>query len=320
MLKHRLLMSALLIPATIGLFVWDQHLGDLAPILFTLALLLSARCVWELATLLRAAGYQPERKMILVGTWLMIAAAWWPHYCLYDPSKWRLRVFEEPMAYIAAAWAAVVVMLLLNAVRRFSKLESTKQASALAGNSGYQVATLGMELFGVTYIGGLLSLTCLLRWMPYSWIPNSRGIDGNMGYFPLSALLVATKMGDVGAYTFGRLIGGPKMTPKLSPGKTWAGGVGHLVTAGLCSVIWLCWLGPSISHLWHAYRILPAALFGVVVGFAGLIGDLAESLIKRDVGVKDAPALLPGFGGLLDLMDSILLAGPVAYAMWHLLK
>jgi phosphatidate cytidylyltransferase len=56
--------------------------------------------------------------------------------------------------------------------------------------------------------------------------------------------------------------------------------------------------------------------FGVVVGTAGLFGDLAESLIKRDVGVKDAPLLLPGFGGLLDLMDSILLAGPVAFGIW----
>lgn len=83
---------------------------------------------------------------------------------------------------------------------------------------------------------------------------------------------------------------------------------------------WLCWLGPMISSSWHAWGFASAAVFGVVVGFAGLIGDLAESLIKRDVGVKDAPALLPGFGGLLDLMDSILLAGPVAYGMWHLLR
>jgi len=75
-----------------------------------------------------------------------------------------------------------------------------------------------------------------------------------------------------------------------------------------------------ISSLWQPWNAAPAAVFGVVVGFAGLIGDLAESLIKRDVGVKDAPALLPGFGGLLDLMDSILLAGPVAYGMWHLLR
>ena len=83
---------------------------------------------------------------------------------------------------------------------------------------------------------------------------------------------------------------------------------------------WLVWFGPAVSMLWEPWRILPAFVFGVVVGFAGLIGDLVESLIKRDLGVKDAPALLPGFGGLLDLMDSILLAGPVAYGMWHLLR
>lgn len=159
------------------------------------------------------------------------------------------------------------------------------------------------------------ALTVQLRW-------TAHPLDDvvNIGYFALSALVVATKMGDVGAYTFGRLIGGPKMTPQLSPGKTWSGGVGHLVTAGLCSVAWLCWLGPMVSTHWPAWGVVSAAVFGVVVGFAGLIGDLAESLIKRDVGVKDAPALLPGFGGLLDLMDSLLLAGPVAYFMWNLLR
>ena len=313
MLKHRLLMSALLIPATVGLFAWDQSLGDRAPVLFVLVLLISARCVWELVTLLNAAGYRPKGKVILVGTWLMLIAVWWPHYSMFY--QWRLKLFDEPMAYIAVAFGIVVVLLLFNAVSRFSKLEATKQVPTHSVNSGFQVATLGLELFGVAYLCGHLALTCLLRWMRYGG-----DIDGDMGFYPLSALLIATKMGDVGAYTFGRWIGGPKMVPKLSPGKTWAGGVGHLVTAGLCSVAWLCWLGPSVSASWRTYRIMPAAVFGVVVGFAGLIGDLVESLIKRDVGVKDAPALLPGFGGLLDLMDSILLAGPVAYGMWHLLR
>ena len=189
----------------------------------------------------------------------------------------------------------------------------------VAALRGREIGTLGFELFVIVYIGVLLTMTSQLRWLehrgrPFGWV------EAEVGYFALGALMVATKMGDVGAYTFGRLIGGPKMVPRLSPGKTWAGGVGHLITAGLCSVAWLCWLGPSISYRWDRWPITSAFVFGVVVGFAGLIGDLFESLIKRDVGVKDAPVLLPGFGGLLDLMDSILLAGPVAYGMWHLLR
>ena len=166
--------------------------------------------------------------------------------------------------------------------------------------------TLSAELLIVSYIGVLLALTVQLRWQGFA----------TQGYFALGALVVATKIGDVGAYTFGRLIGGAKMCPRLSPGKTWAGGVGHLLTAGLSSAAWLCWIGHQISNGWPIWSFAAAMVFGVVVGAAGLFGDLAESLIKRDVGVKDAPVLLPGFGGLLDLMDSLLLAGPVALGMW----
>ncbi len=313
MLKHRLLMSALLIPATIGLFVWDYKLGDRAPVLFILMLLLSARCVWELVTLVRAAGYRPQSALVLSGTWSMIAAAWWPHWLSH---QWPLRFFDDPLACIAGALGVVVVALLLNAVLRFPSLQRATEMASGTPRAGHQIATLGIELFTVAYIGGLLALTCQLRWTMYAgdWLVN-------IGYFPLSALVVVTKMGDVGAYTFGRLIGGPKMTPKLSPGKTISGGIGHLLTAGLSAVAWLIWLGPMIGPHWQSWsRVGPAFVFGIVVGFAGLIGDLAESLIKRDVGVKDAPALLPGFGGLLDLMDSLLLAGPVAYGMWHLLQ
>ena len=208
----------------------------------------------------------------------------------------------------------LTVLLLANAVRRFpmtSPLNSSANpdVSPNASEHGHELATLAFELFAVAYVGVLLAVTLQLRWVE------------RPGYFWLGALIVTTKMGDVGAYTFGRLIGGPKMTPQLSPGKTWAGGIGHVVTAGLCAVAWFCWLGQSIGRPWGpSWTVVQAAFFGTTVGFAGLIGDLAESLIKRDVGVKDAPALLPGFGGLLDLMDSILLAGPVAYAMWHLLR
>ena len=313
MLKHRLLMSALLIPATIGLFYWDHNLGSRAPVLFWFVMAVAARCVWELVSLARIAGYQPHFASTLAATWSLILIAWAPH--LENVWGWGSRFLgSDRFGGWLVLVGAIAVLLIAHAVFRFplgpSHLEPDDNAQAVRTPiAGREVGTLGVEFLTVIYIGAFLAITTQLRW---EWNAH--------GYFALGALVVATKMGDVGAYTFGRLIGGPKMTPKLSPGKTWAGGVGHLVTAGLCSVAWLCWLGPMISESWQSWNVAPAAGFGVVVGFAGLIGDLAESLIKRDVGVKDAPALLPGFGGLLDLMDSLLLAGPVAYAMWHLLR
>ncbi len=315
MLKHRLLMSALLIPATIGLFVWDGSLGPSAPVLLVLVLLIATRCVWELVTLARSAGIHPSLVLCLLGSWLMIVSAWCPvWHWRGDWQKW-IQLADPNHLFLLPAGGVVIVVALVNSVLRFTRLEVPGEPRVIVPQPGWQVATLGVELFIVAYVGVLLSLTAQLRWIAH---PQDDVV--NIGYFALSALVVATKMGDVGAYTFGRLIGGPKMMPKLSPGKTWAGGVGHLVTAGGCSTAWLCWLGPMISTRWPSWDVIPAVAFGVVVGFAGLMGDLAESLIKRDVGVKDAPALLPGFGGLLDLMDSILLAGPVAYGMWHLLR
>lgn len=304
MLKHRLLMSALLIPATIGLFVWDHHLGETAPLLFGLVVLLSVRATWEMVTLARAANLRPSLSLCLAGTWSMIFMGWAPHF----DAGWGSWFVGDRIGMGWYLLAIIAVGFVLNAVWRFPRCET---ASVTPESSrpihGREIATLAFELFTVVYLGVFLAITMQFRWYGH-------------GYFGLAAVVIAAKTGDIGAYTFGRLIGGPKMTPKLSPGKTWAGGVGHLVTAALCSMIWLCFLGPLISKQWSAWGVVPAAVFGVVVGFAGLIGDLAESLIKRDVGVKDAPALLPGFGGLLDLLDSILLAGPVAYWMGHLLR
>lgn len=306
MLHLRLLMSAILIPATIGLFAWDHHLGQSAPVLLALVMLISARCVWEFVTLARTAGFRPNMVLCGVSSWLLLLLTW-ASYLPWD--HWELGWAGVPFGSLFGMFGITAVLLLMNAVCRFPLHDDGSDLAPVQQKPGSNLGTLGIEFLCVAYIGVLLPLTCQLRWA-----------GKTEGYFALGALVVATKMGDVGAYTFGRLIGGAKMAPKLSPGKTWSGGVGHVVTAGLSAVAWLCWLGPQISSGWTAWNVVSAALFGVIVGFTGLVGDLAESLIKRDVGAKDAPVLLPGFGGLLDLMDSLLLAGPVALGMWTLLR
>ena len=306
MLHLRLLMSAILIPSTIGLFAWDHHLGDSAPVLFVLVMLISARCIWEFVTLTRNAGFQPNLALCLLSSWLLLLLTWAHHY---PWGRWELGWADLRFVNLFGVFGITAVMLLMNAVFRFPLHDSGTDSNSAPSKAGANIGTLGIEFFCVAYLGVLLAMTCQLRW-----------VGKGEGYFALGAMVVATKMGDVGAYTFGRLIGGAKMTPKLSPGKTWSGGVGHVATAGLAAVAWLCWLGPMISTGWLAWNVVNATLFGVVVGFTGLVGDLAESLIKRDVGAKDAPILLPGFGGLLDLMDSLLLAGPVALGMWTLLS
>jgi phosphatidate cytidylyltransferase len=129
--------------------------------------------------------------------------------------------------------------------------------------------------------------------------------------------LIVVKAGDTGAFTVGKLIGRNKLAPALSPRKTVEGAFGALAFAAIAAWITFTWLLPWIaksherSTPWWAWLA-----FGLLVGAAGMLGDLAESLMKRDVGTKDSSTWLPGLGGVLDVIDSVLLAAPAAWFFW----
>jgi phosphatidate cytidylyltransferase len=118
------------------------------------------------------------------------------------------------------------------------------------------------------------------------------------------------KFSDIGAYTVGKIFGRHKFSPRISPGKTWEGIAGAIVIAVVASVIF--------ARVFDIMNIGTAVLFGVVFAFLGQLGDLAESMIKRDVQIKDSAKTLPGFGGVLDLIDSPLATAPLAYAFFAL--
>ena len=102
------------------------------------------------------------------------------------------------------------------------------------------------------------------------------------------------------------------MTPVLSPRKTWEGLTGGLLLSMLVSIA-LWWLAKDLLGL--SYNFLWCVGFGLSLGLAGALGDLAESMIKRDLGIKDAANWLPGFGGMLDLVDALLFSAPIAW-LW----
>jgi phosphatidate cytidylyltransferase len=134
------------------------------------------------------------------------------------------------------------------------------------------------------------------------------------GMLPLVSLVAVVKAGDIAAYLVGSLIGRHRMVPALSPGKTWEGAAAAL--AGSLAAAWLVLEGcgwQTQARPWGGW-----ATFGLVVGLAGMAGDLAESLVKRELGAKDSGRSLGGLGGVLDLVDSLLLAAPVAWALWAL--
>jgi phosphatidate cytidylyltransferase len=179
---------------------------------------------------------------------------------------------------------------------------------------GKSVVQLSAAVFSLAYVGLLLSFLVQLRAIDVDPVDQS----GRWGLVALVSLVAVVKAGDIGAYTVGRLIGRHKMTPLLSPGKTWEGAGGAIVFAALAA--WLIeklWVhqDSSLALTSDASPIAWVA-YGVLIGIVGLLGDLAESLIKRDLGRKDSSDWMPGFGGVLDLLDSILFAAPVAYLCW----
>jgi phosphatidate cytidylyltransferase len=123
-------------------------------------------------------------------------------------------------------------------------------------------------------------------------------------------MLLVVKFTDIGAYFGGRSLGKHKLIPWLSPGKTWEGLICGIITASFMGA--LC--APRVSQLvwWKAM------IFGGVIGGIGQLGDLLESMMKRDAEVKDSGSLVPGFGGILDIIDSPLLAAPFAYILFSL--
>lgn len=292
-LGGRTLVSAILIPAVGFLFYLDHEAGRDAPWLLGLSLLVALRCVFELTELLGTRSFQPHYPATALCTVGIVASGWAERGAAGDASG---PPGLDALGPIGLAYGVAVLLLITIQAVRFRE-------------PGRHLEALGAELLIVSYVGLLLSLTVQLRWVS--------GTEA--GYLAIGSLIIAVKFGDIGAYSFGRLFGKRPMAPRLSPAKTWAGAVGALTASGLAGWAWLRWGTPLFDAGWSPCPWYWAVLYGVLIGTAGLIGDLCESLIKRDVGQKDAAALLPGFGGLLDLLDSILYAGPVAFVLWKVL-
>jgi phosphatidate cytidylyltransferase len=301
MLKERLLVSCVLIPSLVGLFAWDHSLGGTAPVLLVLVGLLAVRLAFELVQLLHLRELKASWPLSGLATAVLVVAGWSSEFwgqiceCLAD---------GRPLERVALTLAVVMLVLLLVHALRFRE-------------PGASLGGLGADALVIVYTGLLLIVTAQLRWTP----------GPELGYLALGSLVAAAKMGDTGAYTLGRLFGRKKLHPRLSPGKTWMGAWGAVLGASLGAVLWLEFgqslfsaasTGIGSEHSSGLPLWLWAAIYGAVIGVAGLIGDLCESLMKRDAEVKDSATLLPGMGGALDLLDSILYAGPIAYLFWTL--
>lgn len=160
------------------------------------------------------------------------------------------------------------------------------------------MVAISTTLFGLMYVPWLLNFIQEINFFP--------GVHGKI--FLIYFVLI-TKFSDTGAYAVGSLIGRHKMIPRISPGKTWEGFGGAIFLSTAASLVFVHFLGDKMEGMNWRHAIV----LGVLLSSTAVIGDLIESLFKREAGVKDSGNFFPGIGGLLDLLDSLLFNAPIMY-------
>jgi phosphatidate cytidylyltransferase len=292
MLRTRLWMGAILVLLAAGVLIVDQTWEPYYPFLLVFLLTLTTAACVELLNLLPVQGR--PRTWFCLGSVVIVLLANWPVHLLSDISALHpgssVAIKPDPWWSILATFTGVVLGAFLLEMATYQ-------------GPGGSVARMNATVWIVAYLGLLPSFLVQQR-----WLPPLEG-DGHLrGVAALALTIFVPKCCDIGAYFTGRFLGRHRMAPVLSPKKTWEGLAGGLTAAMLVTV--------ALNHYLPALRggSVAAVGFGLTVGLAGVLGDLAESLIKRDCGHKDASQVVPGFGGVLDVVDSVLFAAPVAYA------
>jgi phosphatidate cytidylyltransferase len=184
---------------------------------------------------------------------------------------------------------AVSVVLLLAVFTR-QLLEGTRDKNP--------VLAVALTIFGLLYVPALFNFTTKIVFA----LPGT-------GQFYVLYLVVLTKFGDMGAYLTGLMFGKHPLVPHISPKKTWEGFFGALAFSLVGSHLMLALMPGKLALLTPMH----ATVLGLILGFAAVIGDLAESVLKRSCGVKDSGKMLPGIGGVLDLIDSLLFTAPLLF-------
>jgi phosphatidate cytidylyltransferase len=297
-LRWRLLTAMLIIAPLLGLMVADYryHFGAPGVWLAPLAVLFSIAAVAEVLDLFRSKNLRPSPWSVHAGALMVVLTGMVPLVWGLSGASYSgdLEIGRFGWSLLALPMASALIFVV--EMIRFRQ-------------PGESVVNVALGILTVVYIA-----------VPVSFLVGLRLYKDNAwGMTALVSLVLIVKMSDTGAYFSGRWLGRRKMAPLLSPKKTIAGFVGGLLTAAAVSWIFFDFVAPSIVGSAHAGTSPAGALvYGLLIGVAGVIGDLSESLLKRDMERKDSSCWMPGLGGVLDVLDSLLFAAPIAYLCWFL--
>jgi phosphatidate cytidylyltransferase len=290
-LRQRLSYGTIMLAVLLALLYFDywvernSHIAGVGLLILMIVLLPLATA--EVGHLFVAEQIRPYRFLAGLGSGLLAIHAFMTQF------PWFQHIAASTLAFI------IVFTMILAAIRRAIARKSEEAITHMAGT-----------VLAMLYLGGLAWFLIALR-VKHS-ADRLHGFQGSTQAVVM--ILLVVKFTDIGAYFGGRTFGRHKLIPWLSPGKTWEGLFCGLTAAALvglaCSLIW--------PHALSTLTWPKALLFGILIGGVGQAGDLLESLMKRDAQVKDSGSLIPGFGGLLDVIDSPLLAAPAAYLLFSL--
>ena len=308
MIKQRLLSSAVIISLLAGVLHLDMHyplmgVGGLwlMPLLLGLALLATA----ELVDMLIAGGMSLRKRHVILAVALV-------HVLTFVPALLDAILIDGYPADCAVGrlgWAPIgavlgICWLWVVEMKHYEE-------------PGGVVTRMGASSLVILYTGVALSFLTSLRTLPFSGEASSA-----WGMVALLSIVIVTKCGDSGAYFMGKTFGKHKMAPRLSPGKTMEGACGAFLAGMAAAVVVGNWLAPALVQMGQGDIVVATgpiwvwAIYGALITATGMFGDLAESLIKRDMQQKDSSSWLPGLGGVLDILDSITLSAVPAYLFW----
>ncbi len=288
-LAKRVAVSVVAIPAVLALV----YLGG-----WFVAAPLAAFAAWGAHEVYRFAQEKDVRPIEWVGVTasasFVLLAAWRP-------------VFREfaPFALGIVIVASVVAAL---------------EAMRTRGPEGSPLPAAAVTVFGSIYTGLALGFLPLLLALPVHQGWTTGSVDPLASLYIVALPLVATWVGDASAYFAGTWWGKgrARLAPTISPNKSWVGFWANVAGAAVAGVAWLSVVGGRLPELAEA-GVLPLALVGAALGFVAVIGDLLESVFKREAGLKDSGGLFPGHGGVLDRIDSLIFTIPVSYGLLILL-
>jgi phosphatidate cytidylyltransferase len=298
MLSTRLLFGLLMVAGLVVALWIDEWFAPWYPFWMLVCAAVMIAASRELVNLLASSALRASANSVFGGVIALLIANWVPHVAIdvemrdglaalnYDPAR-----PQSSLSFIFLSFVAVVMVSFVIQSVQFQK-------------PGRATLRIAGTLFVLGYVGLLGSFIIQMRWFE----------GKHEGLVALLFLVSAAKGADTGAYAVGRLTGRRKLWPAISPHKTIEGAIGGLVFAVVASLI-----VAAISRFALELPVLnwtKAAVYGLIIGVVAQIGDLMESMIKRDCERKDASDAVPGFGGILDVVDSLLFAGPVAFVFW----